>query len=58
MENPSLGHFGPSWLTDFFKSNVQTAISSQVGFHNGENRSFSLVLLVCALCQELRPLIC
>ena len=27
-----------------------------MGFHNGENRSFPLGLLVCALCQELRPL--
>lgn len=55
VENPPLWYFGPSWLTYL---SVQTAISLQVGFHNGKNRSFPLALLVCALCQELRSLIC
>lgn len=33
----------------FLKCNGQTATSSQVKFHNGENRSFPLALLVCAV---------
>lgn len=48
VENSPLEFFGPSWLSNV-KCKVQTAISSQVGFHNVENRSFHLALPVFAL---------